>query len=123
MILLPDPVWPVWLLAGALLVDAVLSVRPPKFIRECLDGVWFPREWWWILITVKAVATAGLLIGLVVPGVAVAASAGVVAYFGCAVVAHIRARFFTSALWVNCLGMLGLALVSLTVPYVGAVLG
>lgn len=63
MILLPDPWWPGMLLALALFTDAVLSLRAPRFIRECLDGVGFPRDWW-TLIVIKLLGPAGLLIGL-----------------------------------------------------------
>lgn len=110
--LILDPVlwWPLAVLALALAADAALSLRPPAFIRDCLDGVGFPREWWWVLIVVKTLAVAGLVAGIWVPGVGVTASAGVVVYFSCAVVAHLRARFFGSAFWVNCLGMLALSL-------------
>ncbi|GAA1487490.1 DoxX family protein [Brachybacterium sacelli] len=110
LILDPVPWWPLALLALALAVDAALSLRPPAFIRDCLDGVGFPRQWWWVLIVVKTLAVVGLVVGIWLPGVAVAATVGVVAYFGCAVVAHLRARFFGSAFWVNCLGMLALSL-------------
>lgn len=115
LILDPTLWWPLALLALALAVDAGMSLRPPAFIRDCLDGVRFPRQWWWVLIVVKTLAAAGLLVGIWVPGVAVAANVGVVAYFGCAVVAHLRARFFGSAFWVNCLGMLALSLAVLLV--------
>lgn len=43
------------------------------------------------------------------PGVALAAHVGVVAYFVCAASAHIRARFLGSSFWINCLGMLALS--------------
>ena len=81
-------------LAVALLADVLMSIHPPRFIRDCLDGVRFPREWWWVLVTVKVVAIAGLAVGFWIPAVGFAASAGVVAYFACAAVAHVRARFF-----------------------------
>jgi len=101
------PVW--WLpaaLAAAVFADAALSVRPPKFIRDCLHGVKFPENYWWALVAIKVVGTAGLITGIWVPGIAIAANVGVVSYFLCAVTAHLRARFFTSAFWVNCLGYL-----------------
>jgi hypothetical protein len=96
-----------------LLGDAALSLRPPAFIRDCLDGVGFPREWWWTLIVIKVLAAAGLVAGLWVPGLALAATTGVIAYFLCAAVAHLRARFLGQAFWLNCLGMLVLAIVVL----------
>lgn len=103
---IPDPAWLVLVLAGMLLLDAVMSIRPPKFIRDCLNGVRFPEEWWWTLIVIKLLATAGLIVGLWVPGVAFSANVGVVAYFLCASAAHFRARFVGKEFWVNCLGFL-----------------
>ncbi len=117
MTLLPEPWWLVVALAAALTVDVALSLRPPEFIRRCLDGVGFPREWWWTLLVIKSLAVTGLLVGLVVPGVGLAATVGVVVYFGCAVVAHVRARFLGTELWVNCLGLLALAVATLLVSY------
>lgn len=118
--LIDVPRWPVLtvVLAAVLLGDALVSLRPPAFIRGCLDGVRLPRDWWWILIVIKLVAVVGLLVGLRYPGVGVAANAGVVAYFVCAAVAHVRARFLGSAFWVNCLGMLVFSVVVLMVSYV-----
>ncbi len=118
MILIPAMWWPPTLLALAMLSDAALSVRPPKFIRDCLDGVHFPREWWWTLIVIKTLAGIGLLVGIRVPGVAFAANSGVIVYFSCAAAAHIRARNTGQAFWVNCLGMLALSLAVLVLSFV-----
>lgn len=118
MILAPDPWWLPAILAAALLFDVLASIRPPAFIRDCLDGVGFPSDWWWVLIVVKSLATAGLIVGIWVPGVGVAATVGVVAYFLCATGAHIRARFTGRSFWMNCLGMLTLAVVVLVWAYV-----
>ncbi len=109
MILIPAVWWAPAILALALLVDAALSLRPPRFIRDCLDGVRFPREWWWTLIVIKALAVIGLVVGIWVPGVALAANVGVVVYFLSAAVAHVRARVVGRAFWLNCRGMLALA--------------
>ncbi|WP_326689797.1 hypothetical protein OIE63_23370 [Streptomyces sp. NBC_01795] len=110
--------WPTALLALALFVDALLSIRPPAFIRGCLDGAGLAREWWWALIVIKLLATAGLVAGLAYDGIGLAANIGAVAYFLCAVCAHIRARFLRQEFWLNCLGMLSLAGAVLTVSYV-----
>lgn len=118
MMLVPDPWWVPLVLAAVLAADAAVSLRPPGFIRDCLDGVRLPRDWWWVLVVVKLLAVGGLVAGIWVPGLGLAASAGVVAYFCCAVAAHVRAGFFTSAFWVNCLGMLALAVATLVVAFV-----
>ncbi len=105
----PDPAWPVVVLAALVGGDALISVRPPKFIVDCLTGVGFPLDWGWALVWIKAVATAGLIVGLWQPGVGVAAVAGIIAYFLAASYAHLRAGFTNSTFWVNCLGMLAIA--------------
>lgn len=105
--------WPTALLAAALFVDAAMSVRPPKFIRDCLDGVNFPRDWWWILIVIKTLAVVGLIVGIWIPGVAFSANVAVIVYFCCAGAAHLRARNTGQAFWVNCLGMLLLSVAAL----------
>ncbi|MBW0272819.1 hypothetical protein ATM97_22280 [Nocardia sp. MH4] len=117
MIHAPQPWWLPALLALSLFADALMSVRPPMFIQRCLDGVRFPRDWWWTLITIKLAATAGLLVGLKYPGVGFATAVGVIGYFVCAAYAHYRARFLGYEFWINCLGMLALAVVA-TITYV-----
>ncbi|GAA1316698.1 DoxX family protein [Leucobacter albus] len=119
MIFVPAPWWATALLAVVLTGDAVLSLRPPRFISSCLTGVGFPRDWWWTLIVIKLVAVAGLLAGIWVPGVALAAHVGVIAYFCCAVAAHVRATFFGVAFWFNCLGMLALAIGTAMLAFAG----
>ena len=104
--LIPNVWWLPGLLALTLFSDAAMSLRPPKFIRDCLCGVAFPREWWWTLIVIKALAAIGLIAGIWIPGVALAANTGVIVYFISAAAAHLRARFLGPAFWVNCLGML-----------------
>ncbi|WP_374947533.1 DoxX family protein [Agreia sp.] len=117
MTLLPDPWWPTALLALVLLADAAMSIRPPRFIRDCLDGVNLPRDWWWILVVIKTLGAVGLIAGVWMPGVAFAANVGVVAYFCCAAVAHLRARNTGQAFWINCLGMLALSIAVLALSF------
>lgn len=118
MTLTPDPWWPCVVLAGVLVIDALLGVRPPAFVRACLDGVGFPEPWWWVLLVAKLLGAGGLLAGLWLPGVGLAANVGVVAYFCCAAAAHVRARFLRSSFWLNCLGMLALSSGVLVVSFV-----
>ena len=123
MIATPHIWWPTVALAAILLVDALISIRPPAFIQKCLDGVAYPRDWWWTLVVIKLLAAAGLLAGLHSPGVGATATVGVVAYFVCASYAHIRAHFVKQEFWINCLGMLALSLVVLVVSYTDLVAG
>lgn len=117
MTALPLLWWPGAFLALVLLADAALSVRPPRFIRDCLDGVRFPRDWWWTLVVIKALAAAGLLAGIALAGVGLAANLGVIAYFVVAAAAHVRARFLKQEFWLNCLGMLALSFTVLALSY------
>jgi hypothetical protein len=117
---LPSPIWPVLVLLAIQAGDAALMVRPPKFIVDCLEGVRFPRDWWWVLITAKVASVVGLLVGLWVPGVAMTTTAAIVVYFLAAAASHIRARALNSAFWINCLGMLLLSLAVLLVSFVRA---
>ncbi|GAA0037222.1 DoxX family protein [Brevibacterium metallidurans] len=106
MTLIPDPWWPVAVLAVVVLGDGVMTFRPPRAIAACLDGVGLPRDWWWVLAVVKFLAVAGLLAGFWIPGVGLAAVTGLVVYFLAAAWAHIRARYVGRDFWLNCLGML-----------------
>lgn len=117
MSMLPDPWWVPVILAAVLLADAVVSLHPPGFIRDCLDGVRFPPEWWWALIVIKILAASGLVAGIWLPGVALAANAGVIAYFVCAASAHLRARFTGPSFWINCLGMLAFAVGTFVIAF------
>lgn len=115
---LPSPVWPVLVLLAIQAGDAAMMLRPPKFIADCLDSVRFPRDWWWVLTTVKTASVVGLVVGLWVPGVAMTTTAAIAVYFVAAAASHLRARALGSTFRVNCLGMLLLSLAVLLVSFV-----
>lgn len=98
--------WSGSLLAVVLVADVVMSLRPMRFIRDCLEGVRFPEDWWWSLLVVKSIAALGLVVGIWSADVRAATACGVVVYFLCAAIAHVRARFFGTVFWMNCVGML-----------------
>jgi len=110
MTLLPEPWWPVAVMALIVLVDGALTFKPPKFIADCLDGVGLPRDWWWVLAAVKFPAAIGLFAGIWIPGIGLAAIFGLIAYFLTAAIAHVRAGYVGRDFWLNCLGMLAVCL-------------
>lgn len=103
---LPDPRWPVALLALVQLVDAVMCLKPVGFIARCFTDVGLPRALWPVMPWVKVAATVGLLAGLWVPYVGALTAAALVVYFVLAVAAHIRARDIGRTLALNASGSL-----------------
>ncbi|OKK06616.1 hypothetical protein AMK26_11500 [Streptomyces sp. CB03234] len=73
--------------AGAVFFHAAWVVRP-------LADYGVPRSWWPWLGAAKAAGAVGLLVGLFVPAVGVAAGIGLVLYFTGAVVTVVRARSY-----------------------------
>ncbi|MEU8626327.1 DoxX family protein [Streptomyces sp. NPDC048669] len=71
--------------AGALLLRA-------QWVVQALTDYRVPRAWWTWLGAAKAAGAAGLLAGLFVPVIGVAAGIGLVLYFAGAVVTVIRAH-------------------------------
>lgn len=110
---LPDPAWPVVLLAVISLVDGLMCLKPMAFIARCFEDVGWPRRWWWIMAPLKFAAAAGLVAGVWVPYLGVVTSVALVAYFVIAVAMHIRARDFGRNLFVNATGMLVLCTATL----------
>ncbi|WP_051159208.1 DoxX family protein [Agromyces subbeticus] len=104
--MLPEPIWPVVVLALIQLVDGVISAIPLPFIAKCFDDVRFPRRWWWVLPPTKFAAAAGLIVGIWVPVLGAITCAALVAYFLVAIGMHIAARDFGRNLFVNATGML-----------------
>lgn len=72
----------------------------------------------WTLVVVKFLAAGGLVAGLWIPGVAATVVVGVVCYFLCAVVAHVRVGFMGLApAWLSCLTCLTLAVATGVVSF------
>jgi hypothetical protein len=65
------------------------------FVVDNISAYGVPERWWPWLGAAKALGAIGLLAGLFVPAIGVAAAAGVVVYFLGAVVTVIRARAFS----------------------------
>ncbi|GGP77033.1 DoxX family protein [Streptomyces melanogenes] len=69
-------------------------LRRADFVTQPLVEYGVPRSWWTLLGLAKAAGAAGLLVGLAVPGIGIAAGIGLVLYFLGAVVAVLRARSY-----------------------------
>ena len=103
---LPDPVWPVLVLAAISLLDGLACIKPIAPIARCFTDVEFPRRLWWVFPVIKFAAVVGLVAGTWVPWLGLVTSVALVAYFVLAVGAHVRVRDFGRNLFVNASGML-----------------
>ncbi|MEU6742286.1 DoxX family protein [Streptosporangium sandarakinum] len=103
---LPDPIWPVVLLAFIQAGDAIMCIKPVPFIVRCLEGVNWPRRHWWILPPLKFAAAAGLVLGIWLPYLGAVTCGALVLYFVVAIAFHIAARDFGRNLFLNAAGML-----------------
>ena len=101
-----DPTWPLFVLAAIQLADAAACVQPIAPVARCFDDVGFPRRFWWVFTPIKLAAAVGLLVGVWVPEIGLAACIGLIVYFVLAIAAHTRARDFGRNLFVNAIGML-----------------
>jgi hypothetical protein len=113
MSLLPDPIWPVVVLAAIQFVAGILSRRPVAFVAKCFDDVGFPREWWWIFTPIKFAAAAGLVAGIWIPYLGAITTIALVLYFLVAIGMHVRARDFGRNLFLNAAGMLVICVATL----------
>jgi hypothetical protein len=102
----PEPVWPVIVLALIQCTDAVLCLKPVHFIARCFEDVHWPRRYWWVMSPVKFAAAAGLIAGIWIPYLGAVTTAALVLYFVAAISMHIAARDFGRNLFVNATGML-----------------
>ncbi|MDQ4118724.1 MAG: DoxX family protein [Actinomycetota bacterium] len=68
-----------------------------SWVVDNLADYGVPTSWWPWLGAAKAAGAVGLLVGLAVPAVGVAATAGLVLYFAGAIVTVVRARSYAHA--------------------------
>ncbi|MEV0440840.1 DoxX family protein [Streptomyces spectabilis] len=69
-------------------------LRKAAFVTEPLVQYGVPQSWWTPLGLAKTAGAVGLLVGLAVPAIGVAAGIGLILYFGGAVVTVLRARSY-----------------------------
>ncbi|MFE4370118.1 DoxX family protein [Streptomyces sp. NPDC056835] len=85
------------LLAVALTGSAVGTFTRQEKIVGSMTGIGVPESWLPRLATLKAAGAVGLVVGLWVPLLGVAAAIGVVLYFIGAVLMHLRAKDYAIA--------------------------
>ncbi len=74
--------------------SGVSLARRAEFVTQPLVEYGVPRSWWGPLALAKLAGAAGLLVGLAVPALGVAAAVGLILYFLGAVVTCLRARSY-----------------------------
>ncbi|MGK5557563.1 DoxX family protein [Actinomadura kijaniata] len=74
-------------------------LRRADFVVQPLVAYGVPRSWWTWLGAAKAAGAVGLLAGLAVPAIGVAAGIGLVVYFLGAVVTVLRARSYKTVVF------------------------
>jgi hypothetical protein len=75
--------------------SAVSVYMRAKWVVQPLADYGVPESWWPWLATAKAAGAVGLLAGLLVPAIGVAAGIGLVLYFIGAVITVLRARAYS----------------------------
>ncbi|MFJ8927733.1 MULTISPECIES: DoxX family protein [unclassified Streptomyces] len=74
--------------------SGVSLLRRAEFVVDPLVSYGVPETWWPRLAVAKLLGAAGLLVGLAVPAVGIAAAIALVLYFLGAVVTVLRARSY-----------------------------
>lgn len=115
---IPEPIWPVVMLAVIQLGDAVICIKPVRFVVECYRGVRWPTHLWWVMPPIKFAAALGLTTGIWVPWLGLVSNIALIAYFLSAIAMHLWARDFGRNLFVNASGMLALCIIALTVAFI-----
>ena len=118
MSLLPDPIWPVIVLALICVGDGIICIKPMAFIARCFTDVRWPRKYWRLMPAIKFAAAAGLIAGIWMPGLGLVTSACLGLYFLVAISMHVRARDFGSNLFINATGMLLICAATLVFSFV-----
>ncbi|QKG27077.1 DoxX family protein [Actinomadura verrucosospora] len=74
-------------------------LRKADFVTEALVEYGVPESWWPWLGAAKAAGAIGLLVGLAVPAIGIAAGIALILYFAGAVITVLRARSYKTVLF------------------------
>jgi hypothetical protein len=86
------------LLSLLLIASGGLLLTKEKGVTASMTGLGVPLRWFPLLAALKIAGALGLLAGIFVRPLGVAAAVGVVLYFAGAVVAHLRAKDVSGSL-------------------------
>jgi hypothetical protein len=76
---------------------AAVDFIRPQWLLENMARARVPQSWLRSLGALKAMGALGLLVGIAVPALGVAAALGLVVFFLGAIVCHLRARYWNLA--------------------------
>jgi hypothetical protein len=85
------------LTAAANTYAATVDFTRPEWLLGNMANARVPRSWLFPLGVLKAAGALGLLVGIGVPPLGVAASVGLVLFFIGAIITHLRARYWNIA--------------------------
>lgn len=85
------------LTAAANAFAATVDFTRPEWLLRNMAKARVPRSWLLSLGALKAMGAVGVLVGIGVPLLGVAASAGLVLFFVGALITHVRARYWDVA--------------------------
>jgi DoxX-like family len=110
------------LLVGLLAFSATADYVRYSRVLTAMARAGVPESWLPALATLKAAGAAGLLVGIAIPAIGLAAAVGVTLFFVGAFVAHVRARWFSVApvpYFVLAIGSLALTLLTYSTGQAG----
>ena len=93
------------LVAAAMMFSAVLDFARFPQIAVNMGRAGVPQTWMMPLGVLKAAGAIGLLVGIVVPAIGIAAAAGLVLFFVGAVITHVRGHFYEFTLPISFLAL------------------
>jgi hypothetical protein len=83
------------LATGANIYAAIIDFARPESIFTTMARLGVPESWLSMLGILKAAGALGLLVGIGIPAIGVAASVGLVLFFVAAIITHLRARDYS----------------------------
>lgn len=94
---------------------AVLNFTHHTSVAESAERLGVPASWQFPLGLLLAAGAIGLIAGIVIPAIGIAAASGLTLYFLCAAAAHIKAHDTYLPSWVNWSAFFSLSIGALVV--------